>query len=1145
MNALDPIAHATRQQRLASDPAISAFVSASAGSGKTKLLIDRLLRLMLPGPDRAPTPPERILCLTFTKAGAAEMAIRLRHRLGAWVIASDAKLDGDLRALDLPATAAMRDHARALFARILDIPGGLRIGTIHAFCEQLLRRFPLEAAVSPYFRLVDEADTKGALDRAREATVGLAGAASTVAALAARLDALGHGRITRALLARADRLAHAHTLDPAALAALLGRALDVAHTDAAALIAQAADGHAPSLAASLRTLAAEGTATMAERAHALLDWLGAPLPERCARWNAWRDLLLKDDGEPRSVAASTTRFAKTHPGILAAIEAEARRVAGIEGHRNALALVDATASLLAISGPSLAAYESEKRALGLLDFDDLIARSRDLLAEPGVAWVLFKLDGGLDHLLLDEVQDTSAAQWAIAGKLTEEFFAGDSAAPSKRTIFAVGDFKQSIYSFQGADPLGFHAWRETFRARAAASGRPFREPSLNVSFRSSPAILRFVDAVFAGNGDGVAETGAPVPPHASAQPDLAGQVELWPLAAGDEDEQPVSPWLAPDRNRGLASGEQRLAEALAAHLARLVGSGELRAGEILVLVRRRTRFAGSLMRALKALDVPVAGLDRIVLTAQPAVQDLLALCDALLLPDDDLAFATMLTSPLGDLDDPSLMALALDRPGALWAAVQARSDERPDWRAAHDFFAGLLARADYVSPHALLAEALGARGGRARFLRRLGPEAAEAIDELLAASLAHARDHVPSLQGFAQWVRQSGAEIKREAAEAAGEIRLMTVHGSKGLEARLVVLADTTALPRIDENLLWSEQDGHHVPIWVPGRDLRCPPVERLREAERRRALDEANRLLYVALTRARQRLIVCGWQPRGELDGTWYAHCSRAMDAMDAIDGVDTIRFDPPIEGGTWHGEHRIFRHPGREPTTHPRDTPIHAAMPGWAGRAPDWHARPPPAEPMPRRSLTPSRPDGVAFGPVPPAVSPRADAGRAARRRRGDVLHALLQHLPSLPAHERAAAARRFGRRLDGDVEALVAEALAIIGHPALATVFGPLGRAEQRLAGLVGDVAVSGVVDRIAIGSDFVDLVDFKSGRAAPADPARTPVRYLRQMSAYRGVLQSLRPASAVRCALVWTADAIVMPLPGALLDAHAPALATELA
>jgi ATP-dependent helicase/nuclease subunit A len=1142
------IAIAADAQRLASDPGVSAFVSASAGSGKTKLLIDRLLRLMLPRPGRpeSATPPERILCLTFTKAGAAEMAIRLRRTLGQWVIDTDDKLDAELRALDLPPDAATRDAARALFARVLDIPGGLRIGTIHAFCEQLLRRFPLEAAISPYFRVVEDNDARSAMQRAREGAVGNA-AADAVALLAARLDATRHTDLTRELHQHADRLAHAHALEPAALAAALGQVLDIAHNDERALLAHATGVTSPDLLAALRTIRDEGADKQSSKASAMLDWLAGDHTSRQASWAEWRAFCLTGAGDPRSFLASNTKLYRTRPDLVAILAAEAARVVAVEGQRVALQLIEATAALLALSGPSLAAYEAEKRALGLLDFNDLIRRTERLLADPGVAWVLFKLDGGLDHLLLDEVQDTSSSQWKIAGRLTEEFFAGETAQTTARTIFAVGDVKQSIYSFQGADPEGFRTWRDIVRSRVAGAGQMFREPSLTVSFRSSPIVLAFVDAVFADAraAAGLAEPGQPVPGHLSARSTLPGQVELWPLATGDEADTPETPWQAPTDNHGLATSQQNLARTLAAHLAGLIRAGDVRPGEILVLFRRRTAFVGSLMRALKALDVPVAGNDRMVLTDQPAVQDLIALCDALLLPSDDLSLAVMLTSPLGGLDDASLMDLAIDRPvgGTLWAALQDRHAERPDWRAAHDLFANALARIDFVGPHTLLSGILGVGGGRARFLARLGPEAAEAIDELLAASLAYAARHVPSMQGFVHWLRRAGAEIKSEGGENQDEIRLMTVHGSKGLEARLVVVADTASLPIVQDAVLWSGAGAAVLPIWTRGAAGACPAITRMRDEAQARALEEYDRLLYVALTRARQRLIVCGWAPsKGEVkDESWYAHCARAFDAFEAAGSV-AVETSPFVQP-EW-GDLRLIRQGGVEPQTAERAARSSASpLPAWAGNAPSWQARPPPPEPAPRRSLIPSRPEGVVFGPVPPAASPRSDAGRAARRHRGETLHALLQHLPSLAPSARPDAARRFvASRQEDDPDALVAQALAIIDHPALGGVFGALGRAEQRVAGLVGDVAVSGVVDRMAIGAGGVTLVDFKSGRLPPRDAVLTPVRYLRQMAAYRGVLQALRPGLGIACLLVWTDDATVMPLPDALLDAHAPGVAS---
>ncbi len=1129
---------AARQQSLASDPTVSAFVSASAGSGKTKLLIDRLLRLMLPARQRLATPPERILCLTFTKAGAAEMAIRLRRTLGAWVSHGDAELDIALEKLELEPSPALRDAARALFAQVLDSGagmggGGIRIGTIHAFCESLLRRFPLEAQISPHFRMLEETDGAAALETAREGPLGRAEHAGAVALLAARLQARAHGALTRRLQGLADRLSHAHALAPDALRDTLREALQLAADDVEALGREAADGmDRAALRSAFAAMAERGTPKMGDTARAGLALLNRHDADAWAKW------FLTGDGKPRQVPASNTKLAKERPDIGETFRREAERLVAIEGRRRAVLVVEATAALLTLSGPALAAYAEGKQREAMLDFDDLIGATERLLADPGTAWVLFKLDGGLDHLLLDEVQDTSASQWKIAGKLTEEFFAGSAANPNPRTVFAVGDAKQSIYAFQGADPAGFHHWREVFRERVTQAGGTFREPELNVSFRSAAAILRCVDAVFAAGEarDGVVAEGATLH-HRSAHPELRGRVELWPLACPDEA-QPASassPWDT-IASTGGRTGDERLAAALAGHLAGLVAAGEVAPRDVLILVRRRGAFARLLMRELKAREVPVAGLDRMVLTDQLAISDILAFCDALLLPDDDLAFATFLTSPLGGLDDESLMALALGRPASLRARLAERRGERPEWDIAHRFFDDRFRRADFATPHALLVDILGTGGGRARFLARLGPEAGEAIDELLAAALAHAQAHVPSLQGFVQWVRLSGSEVKREAGETADEIRLMTVHGAKGLEAPFVVLADTTSLPRPSfsaggGDLLWAECTPGPLPIWVPAGLGDCAAVSGLAEAAEREMLAEYNRLLYVALTRAKTRLLIVGAQPKRGRDlpeRCWYELCAAGLAALPGTEEAAAAAF---LEG--WSGRHLVHGAALGTPAATVPIEPLRAtALPGWLGRAP-------PPEPTPRRALAPSRPHGVEWGPAPPATSPRARLGRAAARARGTVLHALLQHLAALPPEARDAAAHRFAAaRLDEGAAAVAAEALRVIADPRLARVFGPAGRAEQRLAGLVGGIAVSGVVDRVAIGPERVALVDFKSARLPPDDPAATPVAYLRQMAAYRAVLQAIRPGTPVDCTLVWTATGTVMALPDRLLDSHAP-------
>ncbi len=764
---------AVREQLAASDPSVSAFVEASAGSGKTKLLTDRILRLMLAGAD-----PARIQCLTFTKAAAAEMALRLQHRLGTWATAEDAKLDADLADLRIPPGERTRDEARKLFARVLDLPGGMRIGTIHAFCQSLLRRFPVEAAISPHFQLVEDADARLTMEQVREAVL-VASAPDALATLAGLEKAEGFGHLLLCLDNQRERVAPLLGMCEPALTEAVWRASGAeAESEAALLAAAVSWPEEDAVRTALRLSDSKGTAAARTHVRPMLGWLALPPELRVQHWDDWRCGLLNGKGEPRQLSCFANKaLATLHPEIAEAVTAEQHRMLRLDDARRAVRTAEATAALLRLALPALRAYAGRKGELGLLDYGDLITRTSDLLRDPGAAWVLYKLDGGIDHLLLDEVQDTAPEQWQVAHLLTDEFFAGVGArlpegAPA-RTFFAVGDPKQSIYSFQGADRDEFTRSRARMAYRVAGSGQRWGNVTLDVSFRSTAPVLELVDAVFAEPpaSIGVSDGGLQ---HFADRVGDAGRVELWPLAPVPERPE-LPPWTVPATNLGLQSAPQLLAQRLAAWVAAEIGHAELpskgrrlEAGDVLILVRRRTDFARDVVRALKARGVPVAGLDRLVLTEQAAVQDLLAACDAVLLPGDDLQVGCVLTSPLGGLTQESLMDLAVGRRSTLWNTLRDRAAERPDWAQAWAFLSALGSRADHVTPHALLAEALGPLGGRARLLARLGPEAAEPLDELLGAALDYTRLHPPSLQGFTHWLRRSGATVTRQAGSAGG-----------------------------------------------------------------------------------------------------------------------------------------------------------------------------------------------------------------------------------------------------------------------------------------------------------------------------------------------------------------------------------------
>lgn len=1147
-----PAADARRRKRTASDPSLSAWIAASAGTGKTQVLTDRVIRLLLAG-----SRPERILCLTFTNAAAAEMALRIERRLGRWAISSEGELDAAVHALtgEKP-DDALRSRARRLFAETLDAPGGLKVMTIHAFCQSLLRRFPLEAGIAPHFEVMDErtaeellaAAQHAVLARARQGDPALQAALAEVASHTTEsgfAELMGHLGAARG---RLRALSHRH-LDLDGLVQAIRKLLRVgAEETVESVVADAsAEGSIDraGLARASRMLA-QGSTADHHRAALIGAWLEAD-EDHAGGFEAYLDVFFTRDRLPREMLA-TKDVRTADPETEGILRREQARLREVIERRNAAAVAGATAALLRLGAAMLEAYERQKRVHARLDYDDLILAAGDLLERPGVApWVLYKLDGGLDHILVDEGQDTSPDQWRVIAALAEEFFAGEGARERERTLFVVGDEKQSIFSFQGADLAALETIREHFRDRAAAAGRAWKEGELDLSFRSTEAVLRAVDRVFAREAarDGVGFGDRSIR-HEPTRRGQAGLVEVWP-PVGPARRPPRAPWEPPVRREEADDPAARLAGHIARTIHGWLDRGEplesrarpIRPGDVMVLVQRRGTFVENLVRELKALDVPVAGIDRIVLTDHLAVMDLVALGQFLLLPEDDLTLATVLKGPLVALNEDELFALAHDRGRqSLWRTLERRRNERGAFARAHDYLAALLSRADYVPPFELYSELLGAppahgeaRSGRTALLRRLGMDAGDPIDELLNLALAYERLHPPSLQGFLHWLVVGRTEVKREAEVGRDEVRVMTVHGAKGLQAPIVLLPDTMRLPPSrGTRLLWHEDDGGAL-LW-PGRAAFAE--ERCREAKdaaERRELEEYRRLLYVALTRAEDRLYICGWHgPRRPPEGCWYQLVRDALE--DVAEPFDFERAAP----GAWSGQGLRLVGPQEGP---PEEEEIRPGLARLPEALPAFVLAPPQAEPTPPKPLAPSRP---AAG-EPSAGSPLAGAGDRAPRARGRLVHRLFELLPEIAPEARAEACRRLvahpAHGLDPRTQAALAErVLAILDDPRFAPLFAPSSGAEVPLIGRVRDVVIAGQVDRLVVDDDEILVVDFKTNRPPPRSQAEVPPAYLKQMAAYRAVLSEIYPDRPVRCALMWTEGPVLMPLSDTSLAVHAP-------
>jgi ATP-dependent helicase/nuclease subunit A len=1136
---------ADARQRRAADPTASVWVAASAGTGKTKVLTDRVLTLLLAG-----TAPQKILCLTFTKAAAAEMANRIARRLGQWATAADAALASDLaKLLGGPPEAETLTGARRLFARVLDTPGGMHIETIHAFCQSLLRRFPLEAGLAPHFQVMDERDAGELLEAARDEVLAAARdggdvrLAAALAAVTARIHETAFPELLGELASergRLKRLIERHGGVEGVVGALrAGLGLEPGDTSAT-LLAKACDEAGFDAAGCRRAVEAllSGSKTDQERGRLMADWLADP-SVRAEGFQRYRTTLLTADGTIRKTLC-TKAVRDGCPGIEDVLLAEAERLLRVADRLRSAHVADATGQLLTLGAALLAAYQRGKTQRAVMDYDDLILAARDLLVRPGVApWVLYKLDGGIDHVLIDEAQDTNPDQWAVVAALTEEFFSGRGAREVVRTVFAVGDAKQSIYSFQRADPRAFEEMRRRFAEHVPAIGQRWAEVALQMSFRSTAAVLEAVDAVFAGDGpgcDGVAGEAEDIR-HIAWRRGHAGRVELWPpVEPRAVDEAP--PWKPPiERIRG-DSPSARLARLVARRIAAMVGRETLesrgrpvRAGDVLVLVRRRGGFVEDLVRELKGLGVEVAGADRMVLTEQMAVMDLMALGAFLLLPEDDLTLAAVLKGPLIGLSEDQLFQLANGRGEAgLWETLKRRILADPAFEAAYLALSDLLGLADRLTPYALYAHVLGPLGGRRRLLAHLGIEAEDPIDEFMALTLAFERAHPPALQSFLHWLEAGAVQVKRDLEQSGRDaVRIMTVHGSKGLQAPIVFLPDTLQVPTRGSRLMWLDDGGDELLAWPPRAEDMDEVCRRGRDTAKLARDREYRRLLYVAMTRAEDRLVVCGWQTRkAPPAGCWYNLVRDALSSLAAE--VDDAFL--AAEGETADARVLLLTCPQEQP---PERDDRQGRTPGPAAALPEWTATRPADEPVPPRPLAPSRPEGD----EPAVRSPLGGDDGGQRFQRGKLIHRLLQTLPELAPARRAQAMIRYlsrpGWALASDEQLSIANEVSdILEHPRFAALFGPGSRAEVPVVGRIGDRAISGQVDRLVVTATEVLVVDYKTNRRPPAATADIPQLYVRQMAAYRLALACIYPRHRVRCALVWTDGPTLMEIDAKRLD-----------
>jgi len=1106
---------ATTRQVNAADPDLNTWLSANAGSGKTRVLTDRVARLLFNEVE-----PQNILCLTYTKAAAAEMQNRLFKRLGAWAMLDDDTLRRDLRQLGIDSTITALDlkRARTLFARAIETPGGLKIQTIHSFCASVLRRFPLEAQISPQFKEME--DRTASLLRSEVLDTMIEGDAGP--AVVNFLRYYTGAELDKIVAAVAGKRSHFITsFDHAATTKALGLDPTAQRTDA---LDMAFPPDAADIAENIKSVFAGQTKTYQKFASDL-----AALNYANPTWDDFavltRLFLYADSARSKSV-----NFPQSNHGK--AVEAMAPIADDVHAWMDAVAqaqdqlwahdALEKTAALYAFGSRFVTAYETRKTEMGMLDFDDLIDKARLLLSDSAVAdWVLFRLDGGIDHLLVDEAQDTSPAQWAVIRSLTEQFGSGDGArSDTRRTLFVVGDKKQSIYSFQGADPEEFDRMKDYFDGQLSQVGDSLHPMDLAHSFRSSQAVLRVVDETFAA--DHITGLGGQ-PKHIAFKTDMPGRVDMWPVVEPSTSEKEDQPWTNPVDVVSDAHHNVRMAKQVAAEIKRMIACETLPVedgntgtfqrrkvteGDILILVQRRSELFSEIIRACKIEGLKIAGADRLRVGAELAVKDIAALLNFLALPEDDLSLACALRSPLFGWSEQDIYTLAHHRPkGFLWPQLR-HSDHHPKTLGIlHD----LRKQADFMRPYDLIERILTRHDGRRKLLARLGQEAEDGIDALLSQALAYESQGVPSLTGFLAWMQADELEVKRQIDSQSDQIRVMTVHGAKGLEAPIVFLPDTAKRANTVKADFLPAENGL---IWKTPSKQSAAAVGELSDNVADAQMRERMRLLYVAMTRAEKWLIVGAAGDVGDSSDSWYNVIAQGMERagwVDDIVGDMTIKRVGHLD---WDQGETI---------QNPSVQKVKVIKPTF--------------DELPQIKPSKTRAPSDLGGAKVLAGDPAGEDVEAALAR-GRLMHKLLEHLPTVPPQDRAALGQKITishpDALDAD-DYLVADAIGLIASPDLSHVFATDALVEVDVtAALPQDLRIHGAIDRLIVSDTSVLAVDFKTNRLVPNSPDKTPDGLLRQMGAYHAALVQIFPDHRVDTAILWTASGKLMIIPQALVS-----------
>jgi len=1140
-----------QEQYASSNPQNSAWVSANAGSGKTHVLTQRVIRLMLEG-----NPPDKILCLTFTKAAAANMKNRVFKTLSNWTMMEDAALDKEIENTNNTAvTASLRNRARQLFALALDTPGGLKIQTIHAFCVSLLHQFPLEANVPGHFEEIQEIEQANMLAEARARALNSADSEATKhyeALIPHATDSAIEKALHAIIKMRQDFLNWTKGDVELALEPLYEK-LRVTKNTTPEKIKQDAildiltDGKRISNICALAATSNKQTDT--KLAAALQMLIETKNIEQA--FEAVRSAVLTKTNSPKSEKKIATKFVKDDiPDTIEVLFEIADKIMIALENMAALQLLYNSFHLFKIGEIILNLYDTMKHQRGLIDYDDQIDKCATLLARSEIKdWIRYRLDKGIDHMLVDEAQDTSPKQWEIINAITDDFYSGETASNSKRTIFVVGDEKQSIYSFQGAEPSEFDRQRKNLKKRA---GNQFNAGSLDLSFRSTQDVLRAVDEVFnvPENLKGLTQSGEK-PIHDAVRQQDPGEVQIWPLYVKQTNETTKS-WSDPIDKLTAEDPAVLLAKHISQSIEKCVGTTlpgmerPLKFADIMVLVRKRDpRFLTAFTRNMKDKGLAIAGADRLTLTNHIAVEDLVALGRVALLPQDDLSLASVLKGVFFNLDDDMLFELAHGREAlSLYEQIiKISADETHSKCAIATQIVEQLQVIFRVGQRASVfdfyAYLLGKLGGRKKILARLGLEAEDILDAFLDEALAFTNDRNGGLETFITELTDAEPEIKRELELERDEVQVITVHSSKGLEARVVFLVDHCGTawtekhrPEILEVKNEPYTDGY---LWLGSKEQHVTLTRESTALIEEAAEAEYRRLLYVGMTRAADRLIVCGYSTKEDHKHPYWHKM--------VGDGLADTSSEIKNEQGETVALKWVLE--DRPAITAKNNNPEHTQSIATT-TPPEWLFKPAKSDPPLPRPLTPSGAyalidrDSLTRETLKFNNQPEVNSIAI---QKGNATHKLFEVLPDILPENRLSLAQDYINKtcpaLTKQQQAdILKSVFNVFDDERFKHLFEGEAQAEVSLAGRLdiksASMLVTGQIDRLIVSKESVTILDYKTNRQVPKTPNDAPDEYIAQLALYRELVSRIYKSKQVISALLWTQTPELMVIPDETLD-----------